>query len=165
MTHVRGALAALLLLILAGCAALGPATPAAVAPTLDGWRGLGLSCSRPTEDNVPSGLLQWVCRGSLRAAAFTAVLDGDDKGVFDITAQVPAGTSRETAVAAFVDLVDATTAVAAVRGAVRSWAEAWDGSQESAEFGITWVMLEADATWVTLVIWPGPRRSVGDPMP
>jgi hypothetical protein len=152
-------------IVLGGCLG-GPGTPAAVAPSLDGWRGIGLTCTGPTEDNVPSGLLQWSCRGMLRSATLFATLDGDDAGVFTILAALPAGTGRETVVGAFGDLVDATPALASADGGIRPWLEAQQGpasyweSGLVAEFGSARVMLRAEDPWITLNISPGPRRSV-----
>jgi len=160
-------LAALIPLVLAGC--LGaPATPAAVAPSLDGWRGLGLSCTGPTEDNVPSGLLQWSCHGTLNGADLSATLDGDAEGVFGIRATLPAGTDKEAIAGAFGDLVDATPALSSADGQIRPWLEAHDGPESYGEYGLieefgtSRVMLRVDEPWITLIISPGPRRSVGD---
>jgi hypothetical protein len=100
-------------LLLAGCIG-GPAAPAAVAPSLDGWRGLGLSCSTAMEDNVPNDLLQWSCHGPIRNVDVSATLDGDQKGVFAITATVPAATSAREFGGAFGDLVVAKPGLAAV---------------------------------------------------
>jgi len=96
---------------MAGCSILGPTTPGAVAPSLDGWQHAGLSCDGPHDDSVPSGLLQWRCEGTLGGIRITANLDGDDKGVFQILAQVSPSADRASAVAAFAGLVDAMTAM------------------------------------------------------
>jgi hypothetical protein len=160
-------MAALIPVVLAGCLG-GPATPSAVAPSLDGWRRLGLICTGPTEDNVPNDLLQWSCHGTVDGAALSATLDGDAEGVFGIVAQLPAGSDKEVVAGAFGDLVDTTTALASVSGGIRTWLEARDGPASYgeygliAEFGTARVMLQADDTWITLNISPGPRRSVDD---
>jgi hypothetical protein len=160
-------LATLISIVLGGCVG-GPATPAAVAPSIEGWRGLGLTCSGPTEDNVPSRLLQWSCHGLVESAALQTTLDGDAEGVFGILAALPAGTDKEVIAGAFGDLVDATTALASVSGRIRSWLEAQDGPASYgefgliAEFGTARVMLRVDDPWITLNISPGPRRSVDD---
>ncbi len=163
-------LAPVVALLLAGCLG-GPATPAAVAPSLDGWRGLGLSCSTAMEDNVPNDLLQWSCHGPIRNVDVSATLDGDQKGVFAITATVPVGTSAEAIGGVFGDLVDATPALAAVSEQIGPWLEA-QGEPATygefgliEEFGISRVQLSADETQVVLAISPGPRRAVDDPVP
>jgi hypothetical protein len=160
-------LAALVPVVLAGCLG-GPTMPAAVAPSLDGWRSLGLTCATATVDNVPSGLLQWSCHGAVRSVDVSATLDGDEKGVFAITATMPAGTDREAIAGAFGDLVDATPALAAARGQIRPWLEdqgdpsSYGESGSMAEFGMSRVKLWADETLLVLDISPGPRRSVSD---
>lgn len=161
--HVRQVLVSLAAFVIASCSIIGSSTPAAVAPSLDGWRRAGLSCSGPHQDGAPSGLLQWSCQGNLAGTRITANLDGDDKGVFQILAQVAPSTDRATAVAAFASLIDATPALSQVDTDVLDWLGKWGGAQATAAFGTSWALVEVDPTWITLSTFPGPRRSVNDP--
>ena len=126
---------------------------------------LGLRCSDPSVDNVPSGLLQWSCRGTVRNASLTIVVDGDDAGVFEIVAQVPGGTDPALAGQVFTDLIAATPPLAANRDEIRAWLQAWRGRPQSLDAGTAHLQIEQDPTWITLAISPGPRHSVSDSMP
>lgn len=150
----------LLAAALTGCSILGPSTPAAVVPTLDSWGAAGLPCSGPFVDNVPNGLLQWRCNGVVNGIRITATLDGDTQSVFQIVGQVRGGTDRATSASTFQSLVKATAALAPVSDAASAWLSAWDGTQAQATFGTAWLLLLPDPTWITLSVFPGPRRSV-----
>jgi len=140
--------------ILGGCSA-APLTPAAVRPTLDSLSALGLGCSDPTVDNVPSGLLQWSCRGAVRNASLTVAVDGDDAGVFGIVAQVPGATDAATAGQVFADLVASMPPLAPNRNEIQGWVQRWDGRAESLETAAAHLQIQRDATWITLAIAPG----------
>jgi len=140
--------------MLGGCAA-APLTPAAVRPTLDSLSALGLRCSNPTADNVPSGLLQWSCRGAVGSASLTVVVDGDEAGVFGIVAQVPGATDAATAGQVFADLVAAMPPLAPDRDEIQGWVRRWDGRSQSLETGTAHFQIQQDATWITLAIAPG----------
>jgi hypothetical protein len=135
-------------------------TPAAMSPTVDSWRAAGLSCDGPFEGNVPSGLLQWTCHGTLAGVEIWADVEGDDKGVFDAQAQVPADTSPASAGTAFGVLISATPALSDVATAATTWVRSSVGSDGTGSFGSASFILERDVTWLTLSIWPGPRHSV-----
>lgn len=136
--------------------------PPAVEPTLDAWRALGMSCGAPAEDNVPSGLLHWSCRGSIRNVSLSGVLDGDDQGVFDLVVQVPAATDRTTARDAFADVGAATPALGSANAAIVALLRGWDGREARRRIGVATVRLQRDETWITLAITPGPRHEVTD---
>ena len=162
---MRRVLVSISVLVIAACTVLGPPTPGAVAPSLDGWQHAGLSCNGPHEDGVPSGLLRWRCEGTLGGVTTAANLDGDDKGVFQIVAQVGPSTDRASAIAAFGGLVDATPALAQVDEPVLAWLGKWDGTDMSGGFGTSWVRIASDPAWITFSIFPGPRRAVNDRFP
>jgi hypothetical protein len=162
---VRRVLVAFSVLHIAGCSVLGPPTSVAVVPSLDSWQHAGLSCDGPHEDGVPSGLLQWRCEGTLGGIETTANLDGDDKGVFQIVAQVAPSTDLASAIAAFGGLVDATPALAQVDEPVLAWLDKWDGTDTSGAFGTSWVRISKDPAWITFSVFPGPRRTVNDRLP
>ncbi len=156
-----------------GCSLLPPSVPDAIVPSLDGWRSAGLTCTGPEKDNVPSGLLQWRCSGSLSGTEVGADIEGDSKGVFDIQASVPPIDHPPISVAdarsAFVALVAATPCVAPVRDGLSSWIDGWDEGRPGFVAGSTRAGIDASpyhgTTYYTLTISPGPRRSVDDPVP
>jgi hypothetical protein len=124
-------------------------------PALDSLSELGLGCSDPTVDNVPSGLLQWSCRGAVRGASLTVLVDGADAGVVGIVAQVPGSTDAATASQTFADLVAAIPPLAPNRDEIRAWVQRWDGRSQTLETGEAHLQIQQDATWVTLAIVPG----------
>ena len=140
--------------MLGGCAP-APLTPAAVRPTLDSLSTLGLGCSDPTVDNVPSGLLQWSCRGAVRNASLTIVVDGDEAGVVGIVAQVPGATDAATAGRVFADLVAAIPPLAPDRHEIQGWVRGWDGRSQWLENGTAHLQIQQDAAWITLAMIAG----------
>jgi hypothetical protein len=139
------------------------AAPPAVAPTLEACTRLGVGCREPSADNVPSDLLQWSCRMTLGGVTLTAVLDGNDQGVFDFVAQVPADADPLAARAAFGELVAATPALGSVGAAVEAMLRAWDGRDAKRAVHMAMIGLERDQTWITLAITPAPRDEVTGP--
>lgn len=63
--------------LLAGC----NAAPSGIRPTLDDVEALGFLCDVGIPDNVPSGLTQWHCRGTVRGHEVSVLVDGKDTGV------------------------------------------------------------------------------------
>ena len=116
-----------------------------------------MSCSDPKQDTVPSGLLQWTCRGRVRGTTLTGVLDGDDKGVVQILAQVPSATDTQTSRETFADLAGATPALGEQRQAVEEWLRIWTGGQTASSIGGVTVRLDHDATWNTFVVMLAPH--------
>src|SRR5207344_1807642 len=88
----------LILALAAGCDGLST-RPATVQPTLDAIESLGMRCGDGVRDNVPSGLSQWSCTGSLDGASSTLLVDGNAEGVAGITlvvdGPVDAATTRQ----------------------------------------------------------------------
>jgi hypothetical protein len=147
-----------------GCAA-EPATPVAVAATIEGWKTRGVSCSEPTKDDVSSGLLQWSCRGTMGRAPFDALIDGDDAGVFQIVIQVRSDSmAAVTAADYFADLMRWTPPVREHETELQMWIRGWDGTPAATTLGTISARLDRDETWMTLVVVPGPRHSVTDPV-
>lgn len=140
--------------LVAGCGLFGPTTPAAVAPSLDSWRDLGLACSGPTTtDNQPSEFLQWSCQGRIAGAFVTGTLDGNASGVTDIVLTIPAETARAPMITAFASIVDGTAALSSVNGQIQPWLMAWNGVDDASHgFGPTIVGLQAEQTWYLLAI-------------
>jgi hypothetical protein len=148
-------IASILAVALVGGCATAPLTPAAVRPTLNAMSTLGLGCSDTTVDNVPSGLLQWSCRGTVRDASLTVVVDGDAAGIFEIVAQVPGATDPATASRVFADLVAAMPPLAPSGNEIRAWVQRWDGRSQSLEAGAAHLQMQQDGTWITLAIVAG----------
>jgi hypothetical protein len=74
----RSLVIALTVVVLGGC------TPAAIQPTLADVRSLGFACGDGARDNVPSGLYQWHCSGTVAAKDGTILVNGNDGGVAEI---------------------------------------------------------------------------------
>lgn len=115
---------------------LVPRPPGAVEPTIDAIVALGLTCGGGLHDNVPSGLSQWHCNGSIDGMAGVGILvGGNDAGVSDIdvvTETDDVATSR--AIAGRV--VRSTPPLTSIDGlAIRldDVLRAWDGRQLVAE--------------------------------
>ena len=138
--------------------------PANVEPTLSALRHLGLRCGVGHPDNVPSGLLQWSCDGLDRGVAVQVLVDGDDKGVFDVMALVPRSAGPATARDVFVDIVDGAPAFDAIRAGARRWLTEWSGAADDLTVGNGFLRVEQDASGIVLSAFPGPRRAVSDPI-
>jgi hypothetical protein len=115
---------------------------------------LRLACSDPAVDNVPGGLLQWSCRGTVRGAALTVLVDGAEAGVFGIVAQVPGATDPATATQVFADLVAAIPPLAPDLDEIGRWVQRWEGKSQSLESGAAHLQIQQDAMWITLAIAP-----------
>lgn len=112
--------------------------PGAVQPTVDAIRALGLRCDDGVPDNVPSGLSQWHCRGSLDGTEEVAVLiDGNDAGVTSIDVVTP--TDDVVTARAIVERVaTATPPLVRIGGLVAHLRQSlgpWDGRQTSLPLG------------------------------
>lgn len=116
-----------------------------------------MTCSEAQQDSVPSGLLEWSCRVTIRGTALTGVLDGNDEGVFQILAQVPSVTDIHTSRETFADLVGATPALGEQRQAIEDWLRTWTGGNTATSISGVAVRLSHDATWSTFVVEPGPQ--------
>ncbi len=64
--------------------------PEAVRPTLDAIAALGLQCGSGIPDNVPSGLFQWHCHGSIESTTDVIILvGGNEAGVSALDISTP----------------------------------------------------------------------------
>lgn len=161
----RAVTIALIATTLSACTlGLGPAIPDRVRPTLDGWQAIGLTCTGPTKDNVPSGLVQWSCLGALDGVELSGVFEGDDLGVFDLQAVVPAATPPDAARDSFARLIDATPPLDGLESEIVAFIDGWPGINTIGSFGPARVRVDVDDTWRALSISPGPRRNVDDPI-
>lgn len=149
---------ALVAMVIAGCALVSRVpNDDAVGPTLDRWTSVGVTCGPPTKDAVPNALFQWNCRGDVGGVPMTIALDGDDVGVFAITAHVDASIPTEEARRAFAILVGATPVFQRAGEPLTDWLETWDGSSVTTLIGGGRFSLQRDETWVTFSALPGPR--------
>ena len=162
--------AALVLMAITGCAIdvnefNRPAAPDQVRPTLEAWSDAGMVCRGPTEDEIPSGLLQWSCRGVLEGVEVSGNLDGDDQGVFAFQVVVPAATEPDAARDAFARLVDATPPLDGLETDIVEFIDGWPGINAVGSFGDARVRVDVDGIWRVLTVSPGPRHSVDDAAP
>lgn len=162
MPRLTPVLAVLAAIALTGCS--GEPAPSAITPVLDGWRQAGVSCSDPVV-GMPDNLPQWTCHARFHDVPLSLTFIGDDAGVVDLTVQVAAGTAPATAISVFSDLVLAMRAFPAARGDLLTWIRSWNGSP-----GLAWVevpgiraSIEADTTWISLVVRRLPRFAKASP--
>jgi hypothetical protein len=149
--------------LLAACG--GQRTPAALAPTLAALGDAHLRCGSGQPDNVPSGLLQWRCERVDRGVPVTVLVDGDEKGVFALTVLVPGSTDRAAAVTAVSELVAMVPPLDPIVDEASAWLSSWPGGRRATTIGSARLVLDGDSTWTNLTVFPGPRHSVGDPVP
>ena len=160
--HMRHPLSALTLLALvAGCGGSSTA-PAVVRPTLAGIEALGLRCGAGVKDDVPSGLFQWRCTGSLGGAGATVLVDGNDEGVAGVTLVADGSTDPEVARASFGRLVDAVPPLSTAPILVDQL-DGWTGDQRSTVIGGVRVSALCDAT--QCLIWVMPAADPLRPLP
>lgn len=134
----------LLLALVAGCAGVA-AAPAPVRPTLEALRALGLRCGAGVKDNVPSGLYQWSCSGSVGGVPWWVSVSGNDVGIAEIDLTTPESTDPGVARAAYARLVAATPPLSrapALAGALGGWT----GPPQAVELDGVRVWAGCDAT-------------------
>lgn len=117
---------ALLAGLLVGCSAL--TAPVAVRATLEQIEALGYDCGAGVADNVPSGLFEWKCSGSVAGNRASVDVEGNEDGVAGLTLDVnsidPAISRSE-----FRRLVTAVSLLIAhpgLSGALDTWTGAQD---------------------------------------
>jgi hypothetical protein len=142
MRHRLAAIA--LLAVLAGCAGARSAPPA-VQATLVGIDTLGFRCGEGIPDNVPSGLVQWHCQGSVDGFGSTVLVDGNEEGVAGITMVIDESIDPGVARAGFGRLVDAVPPLNTAPVLVDTLT-GWNGEQQRNVIGGVRVSAECDAT-------------------
>jgi hypothetical protein len=148
---MRPALAAAVILALAsGCA--GQAAPA-VQPTLSAIETLGLQCGDAIRDNVPSGLLQWSCAGTLEATRASVLVDGNDEGVEGITLTLDDPHHSGVAVHAFGRLVDAVPPLNTAP-TLKDTVAGWTGGQRAWTVGGVRIWAECGAAQCIVGVMP-----------
>ena len=142
---------------LAACSS-AVATPGSVQPTLAAVGGLGYRCGAGVKDNVPSGLYQWSCGGTVGGATTTILVDGNEAGVAQVTLVVDDPRHPAAAIAEFGRLVDAAPpldAAPVLKQAVAGWA----GDPQAWTMGGVRVSGQCDATQCLLIV-----VGTGDPL-
>lgn len=92
--------ATVLAILAAACQGTSP-TPPAVTPTLAAIHAIDFTCGGGIKDNVPSGLSQWACEGTVQRQPTTILVDGNDEGVAGLTLNVHASMDPSIALAGF----------------------------------------------------------------
>ena len=140
----------LVLALAAGC--IGPGTtPAAVQPTLAAIETLGFRCGDGVKDNVPSGLFQWSCSGSMETARSTVLVDGNDGGVAGITLFVDNPSDPAVARNGFGRLVDAVPPLSSAP-VLKDTVAGWTGGQQAWTIGGVHVSAQCDATQCVVTV-------------
>ena len=148
----RAVVGILVLAFAAGCISRGT-TPVAVRPTLAAIETLGFRCGDGAEDNVPSGLFQWSCGGSIEAARSTVLVDGNEAGVSAITLIVVGPSDPGIARSAFGRLVDAVPPLSNAP-VLKDAVAAWTGGQQDWAVGGVRVFGVCDATRCIVIVTP-----------
>jgi hypothetical protein len=142
---MRSRLASLVLVVLAvGC---GGATgaPARVRPTLDAIGGLAFACGVGIRDNVPSGLSQWTCEGTIDGAGATILVDGKEEGVTGITLDILSSHDTSAAHGGFRRIVVAVPPLSSVPALLHALDD-WDGQQRRIIVGAIALSAVCDVT-------------------
>jgi len=128
--------------LVAGCGALS--APEAVRPALRDVEALGYRCEAGEPDNVPSGLFQWRCPGTVDNAPAVVQVIGNDDGVVEVVLSI---NSVEPKVAReeFRRLADAVTPLSGQPG-LSAALDAWTGAQAPTRIGDVRVNAECDVT-------------------
>lgn len=112
-----------LALVLAGCSATAQA-PALVRPTLVAVEGMGFRCDDGIPDNVPSGLVQWTCPGTVEGTRASVLVEGNADGVASVMLVVDGRPDPAIARRGWAQLAGAVpplSAAPAVGGAIVDW--------------------------------------------
>jgi hypothetical protein len=134
-------------------AACGTATPPAIAPTFDAWRAIGLACGQPAKGNEPTTLVQWRCQGTVEQTPLTVVVDGDDRGIHDLTAQVAPAVPDTAAMTTFRALISVSPYLSSARDGIEAWLAGHETiGEDVTTIGGQFAHLTRDPTWVTLSI-------------
>jgi hypothetical protein len=115
-------------------AACGSTVPGTVAPTIAALEQLGLDCGDGLKDNVPSGLYQWSCAGTIDDERVTVLVDGNDEGVSAVELFIDESTDPALARRLFERLVDAVPPLSTAP-ILKTVVADWDGPQRSQVLG------------------------------
>ena len=93
----------------------------------------------------------------------SVLVDGDAKGVFEISATIQSALDRDAQSETFINLLRVTGIAGIHQDEFTSWIRAWNGEDQVVEFGRASGRLSASELRPSLNLAPGPRRSVDDP--
>jgi len=147
-------LTAALVALVVGC----NGAPAAIRPTLAGIIALGYRCGEGMKDNVPSGLFQWHCDGTVDGTVSTVLVDGNQEGVAGITLFINESDDPEIARVGFARLVTGVPPLKAAP-ALADVLRRWPGEQQSTVVGPVRVFAECKPTYCIVIVSPA-----GDPL-
>ena len=118
--------------------------PAAIRTTLGEVGALGFECDAGIADNVPSGLTQWRCSGTVSGKGAVVDVDGNDSGVTGLTLAI---NSADPAIsrAEFRRLATSVSLLKADVG-MASALDTWTGAQDPTFVGGAHFNGECDAT-------------------
>jgi hypothetical protein len=152
---------------LIACGGPAPTMPPGMTASIDGWTRIGLVCVGPASSNDPDGLLKWTCSGTLRGIAVAGAMDGDARGLFLASVSVPTATDKDTTIAIFSDVANATVAYASVATQIQTWLAAWGGAVDGITIGPASLAIAtgAGSPPTTTLYLTGPRKNVADPIP
>jgi hypothetical protein len=128
--------------LLAGCTTVS--APAAVRPTLIAVEALGYHCDTGVADNVPSGLTQWKCSGSVAESRASVDVDGNETGVTGLTLDINS-VDPEMSRLEFRRLASAVPPLSAQVG-LSTALDTWTGTQDPTHVGGIRVNGLCDAT-------------------
>jgi hypothetical protein len=153
---------ALVVWLVGACA--GAAVPGRVAPTLAEIETLGFDCGDGIKDNVPSGLYQWSCIGTMDDEHTEILVDGNDEGVNQIDVVVLENGDPGVAGRLFDRLVE-TVPPFDTAPVLKDTITDWDGTEWSRAIGGVRISAFCAATQCSILVMPadGPLRPL--PLP
>jgi len=140
----------LVLVVLTGCAGVSSA-PGTVQPTLAGIDALGFRCGEGQPDNVPSGLFQWICPGSVEGRDATVLVEGNADGVAGITLVINQSIDADVARRGFHRLVESVPPLNRAPVLIDTLA-GWSGRQQSIVLGGVRVSAECHDTQCIVMV-------------
>lgn len=150
------------LALVVGCGGV-PLAPPAVRDTLSGIHALGLTCDAGEEDNVPSGLTQWPCRGAIDGVDSSVLVDGNDEGVNGISLVTGGPPDPDAARVTFSRLVTSVPPLDSAP-ALPTALDDWDGDRRVTIIGGVRVSAECGATLCSVAVSP-PTDHLLEPLP
>jgi hypothetical protein len=159
---VRNAVAGFLILALAAGCSPRETTPDAVLTTLAAIEALGLRCGAGLRDNVPSGLFQWSCDGSIEGVHSVLLVDGSHEGVAGISLFVDDPTDPEVARSQFGRLVDSVPPLTTAP-VLKDVLAGWTGRQQARTVLGVRISAQCDATQCIVTVMPD--RNARGPLP
>jgi hypothetical protein len=146
LAAVRAAVLVAVPVLLAGCFSSPdpvPSAPPAIRPTLEGVHAMGFTCGDGVEDNVPSGLFQWICTGIVEENPSTVLVNGNAAGLTEVVLVIDESIDPRTLVAGFERLVTTVPPLSRLP-ALPSALAGWTRAEERIEVAGVAVLAECD---------------------